>query len=93
MLRRGGKLCLLGVPTADLSVFPALLVFGDKAIEGSLIGGLADTREMVDFAHEHGVTAEIELIEPREIEAAWVRLQSGDVKYRFVVDLRRIRKD
>ena len=88
LLRRGGKLCLLGVPTEDLSVFPALIVFGDRSLEGSLIGGISDTREMIQFAHEHGVGAEIELIQPDDIEGAWHRLHVGDVQYRFVIDLR-----
>ena len=87
LLRRGGKLCLLGVPTEQLEVFPALIVFGDRSLEGSLIGGIADTREMIQFAHQHGVGAEIELIQPEQIEAAWARLHDGDVQYRFVIDL------
>ena len=87
LLRRGGKLCLVGVPTDQLEVFPALLVFGDRSLEGSLIGGIADTREMVQFAHRHGLGAEIELIQPEEIEGAWHRLHEGDVQYRFVIDL------
>jgi len=88
LLRRGGKLCLLGVPTEDLSVFPALIVFGDRSLEGSLIGGISDTREMIQFAHEYGLGAEIELIQPDDIERAWHRLHAGDVQYRFVIDLR-----
>ena len=87
LLRRGGKLCLLGVPTDQLSVFPALIVFGDRSLEGSLIGGITDTREMMQFAHDHGLGADIELIQPEEIEAAWARLHDGDVQYRFVIDL------
>ena len=87
LLRRGGKLCLLGVPTEQLEVFPALIVFGDRSSEGSLIGGIADTREMVQFAHAKGIGAEIELIQPEEIETAWHRLHDGDVQYRFVIDL------
>jgi uncharacterized zinc-type alcohol dehydrogenase-like protein len=87
LLRRGGKLCLLGVPTDQLSVFPALIVFGDRSLEGSLIGGIADTREMMQFAHDHGLGADIELIQPEEIEAAWARLHDGDVQYRFVINL------
>ena len=59
------------VPTSQLEVFPALIVFGDRSLEGSLIGGIADTREMVQFAHANGIGAEIELIQPEEIESAW----------------------
>ena len=93
LLRRGGKLCLVGVPTDQLEVFPALIVFGDRALEGSLIGGIADTREMMAFAHSHGVGAEIELIQPDEIETAWHRLHEGDVQYRFVIDLESLGSD
>ena len=60
---------------------------GGPALEGSLIGGIADTREMMQFAHSHGLGAEIELIQPDEIETAWHRLHEGDVQYRFVIDL------
>ena len=87
LLRRGGKLCLVGVPTDPLEIFPALIMFGDRAFEGSLIGGIADTREMMEFAHSLGLGAEIELIQPEEIQTAWHRLQEGDVQYRFVIDL------
>lgn len=93
LLRRGGKLCLLGVPTEGLNIFPALIVFGDRSLEGSLIGGLPDTREMMEFAHAHSLGAEIELIQPDEIEAAWHRLHQGDVQYRFVIDLRSLGSD
>ena len=54
---------------------------------GSLIGGIADTREMMQFAHNHGLGAEIELTQPDEIETAWHRLHEGDVHHRFVIDL------
>ncbi len=87
LLRRGGKLCLVGVPTDQLEIFPALVVFGDRSLEGSLIGGITDTREMMQFAHNHGLSAEIELVQPDEIEIAWHRLHKGDVQYRFVIDL------
>ena len=87
LLRRGGKLCLVGVPTDQLEIFPALVVFGDRSLEGSLIGGITDTREMMQFAHNHGLSAEIELVQPEEIEIAWHRLHRGDVQYRFVIDL------
>ena len=65
-------------------------MFGDRSLEGSLIGGIADTREMMQFAHSHGLSAEIELVQPDEIEAAWNRLHKGDVQYRFVVDLEQL---
>ena len=78
---------MVGVPTDQLEIFPALIVFGDRALEGSLIGGIADTREMMEFAYSHGLGAEIELIQPEEIQTAWHPLHEGDVQYRFVIDL------
>ena len=77
----------MGVPTDQLVIFPAVSVCGDRALEGSLIGGIADTREMMEFAHSHSLGAEIELIQPEEIQTAWHRLHEGDVQYRFVIDL------
>ena len=77
-------------PQTSWRFSPALVVFGDRSLEGSLIGGIADTREMMQFAHSHGLSAEIELVQPDEIEAAWNRLHEGDVQYRFVVDLEQL---
>ena len=70
-----------------------MIVFGDRALEGSLIGGIADTREMMEFAHSNGLGAEIELIQLEEIQTAWHRLHEGDVQYRFVIDLESLGSD
>jgi alcohol dehydrogenase (NADP+) len=88
LLRRDGTLCLLGVPAEghpSPSVFP--LVFGRRAIAGSLIGGLPETQEMLDFCAEHGIVADIEMIDADAIEAAYARMLRSDVKYRFVIDI------
>ena len=63
-------------------------MFGDRNLEGSLIGDIADTREMMQFTHS--LRAEIELVQPDGIAAAWSRLHKGDVQYRFVVDLEQL---
>ena len=87
-LRRDGVMCLVGVPPEDHpspSVMP--LVFGRKSIAGSLIGGLSETQEMLDFCGEHGITAHIEQIRMQEINNGWDRMLKGDVKYRFVIDM------
>lgn len=68
-----------------------MIVFGDRALAGSLTGGIADAREMEQFAH--GLGAEIERIQPEEIESAWHRLHEGDVQYRFVIDLASLHQD
>lgn len=85
-LKRDGTMCLVGVPSAphpSPSVMP--LIFGRRAIAGSLIGGLKETQEMLDFCGEHGITAEIEQITSQDINTAYERMLRSDVKYRFVI--------
>ena len=62
------------------------LIFGRKSIAGSLIGGIPETQEMLDFCAEHGIVADIEMIRAQEIETAYERMLKSDVKYRFVID-------
>jgi uncharacterized zinc-type alcohol dehydrogenase-like protein len=62
------------------------LVFGRKAIAGSLIGGLPETQEMLDFCARHGIVADIEIIDAQAIDVAYERMLKSDVKYRFVID-------
>jgi uncharacterized zinc-type alcohol dehydrogenase-like protein len=63
------------------------LIMKRRAIAGSLIGGIAETQEMLDFCAAHGVTADIELIPIQQINTAYDRMLKGDVKYRFVIDM------
>jgi uncharacterized zinc-type alcohol dehydrogenase-like protein len=87
LLKRDGTLCLLGAPEhPHPSPTVGALIFGRKAIAGSLIGGLAETQEMLDFCAEHGIVADIELIAASEIDTAYARMLKSDVKYRFVID-------
>ncbi|AYV45112.1 zinc-binding dehydrogenase [Caulobacter flavus] len=87
LLKRDGTLCLVGVPEhAHPSPDVAALIFKRRAIAGSLIGGIAETQEMLDFCAEHGIVSEIETIDIQEIETAYERMQKSDVKYRFVID-------
>ena len=62
------------------------LIFKRRAIAGSLIGGIAETQEMLDFCAQHGIVADIEMIDAQGIEAAYARMLKSDVKYRFVID-------
>jgi uncharacterized zinc-type alcohol dehydrogenase-like protein len=62
------------------------LIFGRRSIAGSLIGGIAETQEMLDFCAEHGIVSEIETIAVQDINTAWDRMEKGDVRYRFVID-------
>lgn len=87
LLKRDGTLCLLGVPAAPHPSPSVMgLIFGRKTIAGSLIGGLPETQEMLDFCAEHGIVAEIEMIAAHEIDHAYERMLKGDVRYRFVMD-------
>jgi uncharacterized zinc-type alcohol dehydrogenase-like protein len=87
LLKRDGTLTLVGVPEhAHPSPNVAALIFKRRAIAGSLIGGIAETQEMLDFCAEKGVVADIEMIRIQDIENAYDRMQRSDVKYRFVID-------
>ncbi|SFF44762.1 uncharacterized zinc-type alcohol dehydrogenase-like protein [Fontimonas thermophila] len=87
LLKRDGTLCLVGVPEhphPEPNI--GTLIFGRRALAGSLIGGIAETQEMLDFCAENGIVADIELIPAQRIDEAYDRMQKGDVKYRFVID-------
>ncbi|PZU06579.1 NAD(P)-dependent alcohol dehydrogenase [Sphingomonas sp.] len=88
LLKRDGPLVLVGVPEhPHPSPNVGNLIFQRRAIAGSLIGGIAETQEMLDFCAEHGLTADIEMIPIQQIEAAYDRMVKSDVKYRFVIDM------
>ena len=63
------------------------LIMGRKSVAGSIIGGIAETQEMLDFCGQHGITSDIETIEMQDINAAYARMLKSDVKYRFVIDM------
>jgi alcohol dehydrogenase (NADP+) len=87
LLKRDGTLTLVGVPEhAHPSPDVSALIFRRRAIAGSLIGGIAETQEMLDFCAEHGIVADIEMISAQQIDEAYDRMQRSDVKYRFVID-------
>jgi len=87
LLKRDGTLVLLGVPEhPHPSPNVGGLIFGRRAIAGSLIGGLPETQEMLDFCAEKGIVSEIEMIPIQKIEESYERMVKGDVKYRFVID-------
>jgi uncharacterized zinc-type alcohol dehydrogenase-like protein len=87
LLKRDGTLTVVGVPEhPHPSPNVGVLIFGRKSIAGSLIGGIAETQEMLDFCAEKGIVADIEMIPIQDIEIAYARMQKSDVKYRFVID-------
>jgi uncharacterized zinc-type alcohol dehydrogenase-like protein len=87
MLRTDGTLICVGAPPEpiELQVFP--LIFKRRRIVGSIIGGIPETQEMLDYCAAKNITADIELINMSDINAAYVRIEKSDVKYRFVIDL------
>ena len=89
LLRRDGTLVLAGVP-ADPHPMPRVfnLIGKRRALAGSLVGGIPETQEMLDFCAEHGIVADIEMIRADQINDAYERMIRGDVKYRFVIDTR-----
>jgi len=91
LLKVDGSLVLVGLPNEPLEVGAFNVVNGRKSFSGSNIGGIAETQEMLDFCAEHNITAEIELINPQQINEAFERLEKSEVKYRFVVDMRSLR--
>lgn len=87
LLRRDGTLCLVGLPPSPASVPPFPLVMGRKKIAGSLIGGLPETQEMLDFCAKHNIVSNVEVIPIQSINEAYDRMLKNDVKYRFVIDM------
>ena len=87
LLKRDGTMCLVGVPEhPHPSPSVGQLIFGRRSIAGSLIGGIAETQEMLDFCAERGIVSEIEMIPVQQIDTAYDRMQKSDVRYRFVID-------
>jgi uncharacterized zinc-type alcohol dehydrogenase-like protein len=85
-LKAGGTLILVGASPLPLEFNPMPLIFGGRKIVGSLVGGIPETQEMLDHCGKHGITSDIELITPDQINTAYERTLKGDVKYRFVID-------
>jgi uncharacterized zinc-type alcohol dehydrogenase-like protein len=87
LLKRDGTLTLVGAPEhGHPSPNVMNLIFRRRSIAGSLIGGIAETQEMLDFCAEHGIVSDIEMIPIQQIDQAYERMLRSDVKYRFVID-------
>ncbi|MGW7104202.1 NAD(P)-dependent alcohol dehydrogenase [Streptomyces sp. NPDC054838] len=86
LLKVDGALVNVGAPEEPVSLNLFSVIGGRKTIAGSMIGGIAETQEMLDFCAEHGLGAEIELISADGINEAYERVQASDVRYRFVID-------
>ena len=87
LLKRDGTIVIVGAPNkpTELGIFD--LIPGRKTIAGSLVGGIQETQEMLDFCGAHNITAEIELISIQEVNEAFERMLKSDVHYRFVIDM------
>jgi uncharacterized zinc-type alcohol dehydrogenase-like protein len=93
LLHRDGTMTMIGVPAQNHpSPQVSSLIFGRRRLAGSLIGGIAQTQEMLDFCGQHGITADIEMIRISQINIAYERMLKSDVKYRFVIDIDSLRK-
>lgn len=87
MLKVDGNLTLVGAPEHPLPVAAFPLIMGRRSLSGSMIGGIPETQEMLDFCGQHGITADIETIRMDQINEAYERMLKSDVKYRFVIDM------
>ncbi len=90
LLKTAGTLALVGASPKPLELPAFPLIIGRRAVAGSLIGGIAETQEMLDFCAKRKVFADVEVIAPREINTAYERLEKGDVRYRFSIDLSKL---
>ena len=93
LLRRDGNLTLVGAPARPLAVGAFSLIMARRSLSGSLIGGIAETQEMLDFCGEHNITADVEVIPIQKVNEAYERLLKSDVKYRFAIDMASLRSE
>jgi uncharacterized zinc-type alcohol dehydrogenase-like protein len=93
LLTIDGTLTLVGAPDKPLPVSAFGLLFGRKRLAGSLIGGIAETQEMLDFCGQHGITSDVEVIAIQQVNEAYERLLKSDVKYRFSIDMASLKEE
>ncbi|MDT8442004.1 MAG: NAD(P)-dependent alcohol dehydrogenase [Desulfuromonadales bacterium] len=93
MLGLDGNLTLVGAPERPLQVSAFALLFGRKSLSGSLIGGIRETQEMLDFCGEHNITADVEIIPIQQVNEAYERMTKSDVKYRFSIDMASLKSE
>lgn len=87
MLKTDGTMICVGAPPTPTEIFGFNLIFNRRSIGGSLIGGLPETQEMLDYCAEHNITSDVEVIAIKDINEAYERMLKGDVRYRFVIDM------
>jgi len=89
LLRPNGTMVILGALEPLPGVNGLGLIFGNRAVAGSALGGLPETQEMLDFCAAHGIVPDIEVISPDDVNRAWSTLAKGDTPHRFVLDMQR----
>jgi alcohol dehydrogenase (NADP+) len=87
LLRLDGTLCSVGLPEQPLSIAPFSILANRRSLSGSMIGGMAETQEMLDYCAEHNIVSDIELTSIDKLPEAYERVIKGDVKYRFVIEM------
>lgn len=92
LLKTDGSLVIVGLPNELLEISAFNVVHGRKSFSGSNIGGIAETQEVLDFCAKHNIKADIELIDIQDVNNAFERLEKGQVKYRFVIDMASLKK-
>jgi len=93
MLGRDGNITLVGAPEKPLTVSAFALLLGRRSLSGSIIGGIAETQEMLDFCAEHNITSDVEVIPIQKVNEAYDRLLKSDVKYRFSIDMASLKSE
>ena len=92
MLKPDGTLICVGLPTEPILMPAFNIVFTRKCIAGSLIGGVAETQEMLDYCAEHNISSDVEVIGIQDVNEAYERIVKGDIRYRFVIDIASLEK-
>jgi len=93
LLRRDGNLTLVGLPSKPFAVTAPSLLFGRRSLSGSIIGGIAETQEMLDFCGAHNIISDVEVIPIQKLDEAYERLLKSDVKYRFSIDMASLKSE
>jgi alcohol dehydrogenase (NADP+) len=87
LLRLNGTMCLVGLPETPVTISPFSIITNRRSFSGSMIGGMPQTQEMLDYCAEHGIVSEIEMTSVDKLGEAYERVVKSDVKYRFVIDM------
>jgi uncharacterized zinc-type alcohol dehydrogenase-like protein len=93
LLRRDGNITMVGAPEKPLPINVFGLIMGRRSFSGSLIGGIAETQEMLDFCGRHNITSDVEVIPIQKLDEAYNRLARSDVKYRFSIDMASLKSE